>query len=133
LIFDQLLHRRIDKVTHRNQHVFAEKYAAKHDKAVECLTKDRDTRLALYSFPPEHWDHLRTTNPIESVFATVRAQDGARQNLAVVDDRQVDGVQAALRHIEVLAAPERHKSVAEGHRRCHPFQRPHRRRVNLAK
>jgi transposase-like protein len=31
---------------------------------VECLTKDRDTLLALYSFPPEHWDHLRTTNPI---------------------------------------------------------------------
>ena len=52
--------------------VFAEKYGAKHDKAVECLTKDRDTLLALYAFPAEHWDHLRTTNPIESVFATVR-------------------------------------------------------------
>ena len=51
-------------MTRRNQHVFAEKYAAKHDKVVECLTKDRDTLLALYSFPPEHWDHLRTTNPI---------------------------------------------------------------------
>jgi transposase-like protein len=58
---------------------FAEKYAAKHDKAVECPTKDRDTLLALYSFPTEHWDHLRTTNPIESVFGrsghrTVRAK-----------------------------------------------------------
>jgi putative transposase len=52
--------------------VFAEKYAAKHEKAVECLTKDRDALLALYDFPAEHWDHLRTTNPIESVFATVR-------------------------------------------------------------
>ena len=52
--------------------VFAEKYAAKYDKAVECLTKDRDAMLALYDFPAEHWDHLRTTNPIESVFATVR-------------------------------------------------------------
>jgi transposase-like protein len=52
--------------------VFAEKYGAKYDKAVECLTKDRDTLLALYAFPAEHWDHLRTTNPIESVFATVR-------------------------------------------------------------
>ena len=39
---------------------------------VECLTKDRDALLALYDFPAEHWDHLRTTNPIESVFATVR-------------------------------------------------------------
>ena len=52
--------------------VFAEKYGAKYDKAVECLTKDRNTLLALYDFPAEHWDHLRTTNPIESVFATVR-------------------------------------------------------------
>lgn len=52
--------------------VFAEKYGAKHDKAVECLTKDRETLLAFYDFPAEHWDHLRTTNPIESVFATVR-------------------------------------------------------------
>jgi transposase-like protein len=53
-------------------HVFAEKYGAKYDKAVECLTKDREALLALYEFPAEHWDHLRTTNPIESVFATVR-------------------------------------------------------------
>jgi transposase-like protein len=52
--------------------VFAEKYALKHGKAVECLTKDRETLLAFYDFPAEHWDHLRTTNPIESVFATVR-------------------------------------------------------------
>ena len=52
--------------------VFAEKYGAKYDKAVECLTKDRETMLSFYDFPAEHWDHLRTTNPIESVFATVR-------------------------------------------------------------
>ena len=52
--------------------VFAEKYGAKHANAVECLTKDREALLALYDFPAEHWDHLRTTNPIESVFATVR-------------------------------------------------------------
>ena len=52
--------------------VFAEKYRAKYGRAVECLTKDRDALLAFYDFPAEHWDHLRTTNPIESVFATVR-------------------------------------------------------------
>jgi len=52
--------------------VFAEKYALKHSKAVECLAKDREALLAFYDFPAEHWDHLRTTNPIESVFATVR-------------------------------------------------------------
>jgi len=41
-------------------------------KAVTCLTKDRDALLTFYDFPAEHWDHLRTSNPIESVFATVR-------------------------------------------------------------
>ena len=44
----------------------------KYDKAVECLTKDRDVLLAFYDFPAEHWKHLRTTNVIESTFATVR-------------------------------------------------------------
>jgi putative transposase len=51
---------------------FAEKYGAKYEKAVTCLTKDRDALLTFYDFPAEHWDHLRTSNPIESVFATVR-------------------------------------------------------------
>jgi putative transposase len=51
---------------------FSEKYAAKYQKAVSCLTKDRDALLTFYDFPAEHWDHLRTSNPIESVFATVR-------------------------------------------------------------
>ena len=48
------------------------KYGAKYSGAVECLTKDREALLAFYNFPAEHWDHVRTTNPIESVFATVR-------------------------------------------------------------
>jgi putative transposase len=52
--------------------MFAEKYGAKYEKAVICLTKDRDKLLTFYDFPAEHWDHLRTSNPIESVFATVR-------------------------------------------------------------
>jgi transposase-like protein len=51
---------------------FAEKYGTKYEKAVTCLTKDREALLAFYGFPAEHWDHLRTGNPIESVFATVR-------------------------------------------------------------
>ena len=45
---------------------------AKYSKAVECLAKDREVLLAFYDFPAEHWIHLRTTNPIESTFATVR-------------------------------------------------------------
>jgi putative transposase len=52
--------------------LFAKKYQAKYDKAVACLMKDRDVLLTFYNFPAEHWDHLRTANPIESVFATVR-------------------------------------------------------------
>ena len=51
---------------------FAEKYGAKYEKAVACLTRDQNALLAFYDFLAEHWDHLRTSNPIESVFATVR-------------------------------------------------------------
>ncbi len=51
---------------------FAEKYGAKYEKAVTCLLKDCNALLTFYDFPAEHWDHLRTSNPIESVFATVR-------------------------------------------------------------
>ena len=51
---------------------FAEKYAAKYPKAVDCLLKDRETLLTFFDFPAEHWTHLRTSNPIESAFATVR-------------------------------------------------------------
>ncbi len=51
---------------------FLEAYRAKYDKAVACLAKDRDVLLAFYDFPAEHWKHIRTTNPIESTFATVR-------------------------------------------------------------
>jgi putative transposase len=51
---------------------FIESYELKYDKAAECLEKDREALLAFYDFPAEHWKHLRTTNPIESTFATVR-------------------------------------------------------------
>lgn len=51
---------------------FAATYQAKYPKAVECLLKDREELLAFYDFPAEHWQHLRTSNPIESTFATVR-------------------------------------------------------------
>jgi len=52
--------------------IFSEKYGAKYEKAVTCLTKDKEALLTFYDFPADHWDHLRTGNPIESVFATVR-------------------------------------------------------------
>jgi putative transposase len=51
---------------------FLEKYRAKYPVACDCLEKDRDVLLSFYDFPAEHWVHLRTTNPIESTFATIR-------------------------------------------------------------
>jgi len=53
---------------------FAQEYEARYPKAVECLLKDRDTLLTFFDFPAEHWIHLRTTNPIESSFATVKTR-----------------------------------------------------------
>jgi len=52
--------------------IFAEKFAAKYPKAVDCLIMDRDALLTFFDFPAEHGTHLRTSNPIESAFATVR-------------------------------------------------------------
>ena len=51
---------------------FVETWGVKYDKAVECLIKDREALLAFYDFPVEHWKHLRTSNVIESSFATIR-------------------------------------------------------------
>ena len=51
---------------------FIKIYSAKYPKATQCLEKDREALLAFYDFPAEHWRHIRTTNPIESTFATVR-------------------------------------------------------------
>src|SRR5512135_1080573 len=52
--------------------LFVATYEAKYPKATECLVKDREVLLTFYDFPAEHWTHIRTTNPIESVFSTVR-------------------------------------------------------------
>ncbi len=60
------------KVAEEAFSLFVETFAAKYPAAVECLEKDRDALLRFYDFPAEHWRHLRTTNPIESTFATVR-------------------------------------------------------------
>lgn len=51
---------------------FVKTYQAKYPKACECLEKDKDVLFAFYSYPTEHWTHIRSTNVIESAFATVR-------------------------------------------------------------
>ena len=57
-----------------------ERFTSKYPKAMECLSKDREELLAFYNFPAEHWLHIRTTNPIESVFATVRLRTKKSRN-----------------------------------------------------
>jgi transposase-like protein len=102
--------------------VFAEKCGAKYPKAVECLTKDRQTLLAFYDFPAEHWDHLRTSNPIASLFSTVRHR-------AVRTKGSLSSATAKLMAFKLIMAAsnpsassglapiERRKAIAESHRR----------------
>lgn len=85
---------------------FIESYQLKYQKAADCLAKDRDTLLAFYDFLAEHWKHLRTTNPIESTFATVRHRTirakGCLSNktaLAMVF-KLVEGVQKSWRRLD---------------------------------
>jgi transposase-like protein len=59
---------------------FLDVYGAKYPKATGCLDKDRDDLLAFYDFPAEHWKHIRTSNPIESTFATVRQRTYKTKN-----------------------------------------------------
>lgn len=68
------------KEAHTAFNHFVKHYGAKYPKAAEKLTKDRDALLAFYDFPAEHWAHLRTTNPIESTFATVRHRTTRTRN-----------------------------------------------------
>jgi putative transposase len=59
---------------------FLDAFRAKYPKATGCLEKDREELLAFYDFPAEHWKHIRTTNPIESTFATVRLRTNKTRN-----------------------------------------------------
>jgi hypothetical protein len=67
--------------------LFAEKYRAKYGRAVACLVKDRDALLLFYDFPAEHWDRLRTTNPIESVLES----GGLPRSMTAVLEMPFDG------------------------------------------
>ena len=96
---------------------FVAKYGAKYDKAVACLSKDRESLLAFYDFPAEHWKHVRTSNPIESTFATVRLRTErtkgclSRQTaLAMVFKL----AKSAERHWRRLDGSERLAQVIEG-------------------
>lgn len=98
--------------------VFVEKYGAKYAKAVECLTKDQNALLAFYDFPAEHWDHLRTSNPIESVFATVRHRTVRTKSSLSSKTGRLMVFKLVMAAAKDMATIERTKSVAETHRRC---------------
>ena len=96
---------------------FVAKYGAKYDKAVHCLTKDREALLAFYDLPAEHWKHVRSTNPVESTFATVRLRTDKTKGclsretaLAMVFKL----ARSAERHWRRLNGPERLAEIIEG-------------------
>ncbi len=86
---------------------FLEAYGAKYDKATACLAKDRAGLLTFYDFPAEHWKHLRTTNPIESTFATVRPEDHQDQGLPQPDHGAHHGLQVVPVGSQEMAASRR--------------------------
>ena len=102
-----------DAREHANQAfaLFRKTSETKYPKAVECLTKDRDVLLAFYDFPAEHWIHLRTTNPIESTFATVRVWTKRTKGMRFSDCLPHDGLQADAIGIEEVEALERNASA----------------------
>jgi putative transposase len=96
---------------------FLAKYQAKYAGACECLGKDRDELLTFYDFPAEHWIHLRTTNPIESTFATIRLRhrrtkgNGTRKTSLAMMFKLA---QAAQKRWQRLHASERLTLVLQG-------------------
>ena len=108
---------------------FLAKYGSKYDKAVSCLAKDREALLTFYDFPAEHWKHIRTSNPIESTFATVRLRTSKTKGclsrktaLAMVFKL----AKSAERHWRRLDGSERLAQVIEGvrFRDGEPFKLP---------
>ena len=82
---------------------FIETYALRYERAADCLKKDRDALLAYYDFPAEHWMHLRTSNPIESTFATVRHRTIRWKGCLWNRTALCDGLQASRGRSEKLA------------------------------
>jgi len=83
---------------------FVQEYGAKYPKAIASVTVDQDRLLAYFDYPAEHWKHLRTTNPIESTFATVRLREGVTKGAG----SRTAGLTMAFKLLK----------VAEGHWRC---------------
>ena len=76
---------------------FADAYGAKFPKAAATIADDLEELLSFYDFPAEHWQHLRTTNPIESTFATVRHAHLGHPRAGLPGGRAGHGVQSSSR------------------------------------
>ena len=82
---------------------FVAEHKARYPKATECLVKSQKTMLTFFDFPAEHWLHLRTTNPIESSFATVKVRTSEDEGRRLAQGRSRDGLQAGTRRREAVA------------------------------
>ena len=89
---------------------FVEGYGAKHPKAVESLTRDQDCLLSFFDFPAEHRQHLRTTNAVESTFATLRPRQARDQGRRLANEGPADGLQGCSTW---------HRSGGDGSPRAH--------------
>jgi transposase-like protein len=97
--------------------LFEEKYAAKYPRAVTCLLKDREQLLAFYDFPAEHWVHVRTSNMIESTFATLRHRTKRVKGAFSKDSALAMMLQLGLeaqKHWRRITAAERLGELIEG-------------------
>jgi putative transposase len=72
--------------------LFVQTYQAKYLKVAEWLNKDNDALLTFYDFPADHWIHLRTTNPIESTFATVRLRSAKTRGRGLARKHFINGL-----------------------------------------
>lgn len=98
---------------------FIEAYGVKYPKAAECLKKDRETLLTFCDFPAEHWAHLRTTNPIESTFATVRLRTAKNQGLSLPCNGHDDGLPVSAVRRKELATTQRIGASGRGYSGSH--------------
>jgi len=117
------LERRRSPTRPRRRASFKTTYGAKFGKAVAKITDDLDRLLAFYDFPAEHWIHLRTTNPIESTFATVRHRTkitrgpgsraaGLAMAFKLIQAAETGGARSTHRTWSRSSAPARHSSTA---------------------
>ena len=93
--------------------LFVTTFEAKYEKSVKCLKKDRDVLLTFFDFPAENWCHIRTTNPIESTFATIRLRH-----------RKTNGNGSAKASLTMMFKPAQSASKGWRKLRGHPLDAP---------